>query len=71
MHRYNVDDGSIFMLMSYDGSCYICNTYDKVLRNNKMPYQAVANKLSVEDLPKQFQGINRLDRLLPSRRTLF
>ena len=71
MHRYNVDDGSIFMLMSYDGSCYICNTYDKVLRNNKMPYRAVANKLSVEDLRKQFQGINRLDRLLPSRRTLF
>ena len=71
MHRYNVDEGSIFMLMSYDGSYYICNTYDKVLRNNKMPYQVVANKLFVEDLPKQFQGINRLDRLLPSRRTLF
>ena len=36
-----------------------------------MPYQAVANKLILEDLPKQFQGINKLERLLASRRILF
>ena len=36
-----------------------------------MPCQGVANKLFVEDLPKQFQGTNRLERLLASRSILF
>ena len=71
MHRYNVDEDSIFMVMSYDGNYYICNTCDKALRNNRMPCQAVANKLFVEDLPKQFQGINRLGILLASRKFYF
>ena len=48
----------------------ICNTCDKALQNNRMPCQAVTNKLFLEDLPKQFQGINRLERLLASRRIL-
>ena len=52
MYRYNVDENSIFMVMSYDGNYYICNTCDKVLRNIRMPFQEVANKLFVEDLPK-------------------
>ena len=59
------------MVMSYDGNHYICNTCDKALRNNRMPCQAVANRLFVEDLPKQFQGINRLERLFALRRVLF
>ena len=36
-----------------------------------MPYQAVANKLFVENLPKQCQDINRFERLLASRRIIF
>ena len=71
MHRHNVDEDFIFMVMSYDGNYYICNTCDKALQNNRMPCQGVANKLFVEDLPKQFQGINRLGILLESRRILF
>ena len=71
MHKYNFDEDSIVMVMSYDGNYYICNMYDKALQNNRMPYQAVANKLFVEHLPKQFQDINRLERLLASRRILF
>ena len=67
MNRYNVDEDSIFMVMSCDGNHYICNTCDKALQNNRMPCQTVANKLFVEDLPKQFQDINRLERLLASR----
>ena len=71
MHRYNVDEDSIFMVMSYDGNYYICDTCDKALQNNRMQFQAVANRLFVEDLPKQLQGINRLERLLPSKRIFF
>ena len=58
MRRYNVDEDSIFMVMSYDGNHYICNMCHKAMRNNRMPCQAVPNKLFVEDLPKQFQSIN-------------
>ena len=36
-----------------------------------MSCEAVANKLFVEDLPKQFQGINRLGILLASRKFYF
>ena len=54
MNRYSVDEDSIFMVMSCDGNHYICNTCDKALQNNRMPCQAVANKLFVEDLLKQF-----------------
>ena len=71
MQRYNVDEDFIFMVISYDGNYYACNTCDKELRDIRMPCQAVANKLLVEDLPKQFQGINRLEILLASRRILF
>ena len=60
IHRYTVGQDSIFMVMSYDSNYYICNTCDKALRNYGMSCQAVPNKLFVEDLPKQFQGINRL-----------
>ena len=59
------------MAMSHDSNYYICDTYDKALRNNRMPCQEVANKLFVEDLPKPFQGIDRLERLPASRRILF
>ena len=59
MCRYNVDEDSIFMGMSNDVVYYyICNTSDKTSRNNRMPCQVVANYLFVEDLPKQFQGVN-------------
>ena len=55
MHGYNFDEDSIFMVMSYDGNYYICNTCDKALRNNRMPCQAVANRLFVEDLQSNFR----------------
>ena len=71
MHGYNFDEDSIFIVMSYDGNYYICNTCDKALRSKRMPCQAVANRLFVEDLPKQFQGFNMFERLLASRRILF
>ena len=57
--------------MSHHGNYYISKTCDKALQNNRMPCQAVANKLFVEDLSKQSQGINRTERLLASRRILF
>ena len=31
MHKYSVDEDSIFMVMSYDDNYFICNTRDKAL----------------------------------------
>ena len=41
------------------------------MQNNRIPCQAVANKLFVKDLRRKFQDINRLKRLLASRRIFF
>ena len=71
MHRYNVDEDSIFRGISCNSTYYICNTCDKALQNNRIPCQAAWNTLFAEDLPMQFQGINRLERLLASTRILF
>ena len=68
--KCSVDEEVILMVNSYDGNYYICNTCDNALRKNKMPCRVVANTLSIEVLPKIFQGINRLERLLISRRIL-
>ena len=59
------------MVKSYDDNYYICTTCDKALRKNSVPCQAVANRLNVVELPKLFQDIRRLERLLVSRRILF
>ena len=59
------------MVKSYDDNYYICTTCDKELQKNSIPCRAVANKLNVAELPKLFQDIRRLERLLVSRRVLF
>ena len=55
-----IKSGPVFMLYVIV-VVVICNTCDKALQNSRMPCQAVANRLFVEDLPKQFQGINWLE----------
>ena len=67
--KCSVDEEVILMVKSYDGNYYICNTCGNALKNN-MPCRVVANTLSIEVLPKIFQGVNRLERLLISRRIL-
>ena len=54
-----------------DNNNYICTACDESLRKNSVPCQAVANRLNVLELPKLFQDIRRLERLLVSRRILF
>ena len=61
----------MFMVKYYDGNYYICYTCNKALLKNKVPCQAVTNNLNMEVLPKIHQAINRLERLLVSRRILF
>ena len=71
IEKYSFDENIIFMVKSYDDKYYICTTCDKALQKNSVPCQAVANRLSVVELPKLLQDICRLERLLVSRRILF
>ena len=71
IEKYSVGENIISMVKSYDDNSYICTTCDKALPKNSVPCQAVANRLNVVELPKLFQDIRRLERLLVSRRILF
>ena len=59
------------MVKSYDDIYCVCTTCDKALRKNSVPCQAVGNRLNFVELPKLFQYIRRLERLLLSKRILF
>ena len=59
------------LVMSYDGHSYICRTCDKTIKKNCIPCQAVCNKMGITILPKEFESISRLERVLVSRRILF
>ena len=57
---------------NYDNdSYYIWTTCDKVLQKDSVPCQAVAKRLNAVELPKLFENICRLWRLLVSKRILF
>ena len=58
-------------VMSYDGHSYICRACDKTMKKNFIPWQAVCNKMGITFLPKEFESISRLERVLVSRRILF
>ena len=40
---------------------YICTTCDRKLRKNEMPCQAVANGLQIPKVPRELQGLTRLE----------
>ena len=40
---------------------YICTTCDRKLRKNEMPCQAVANGLEIPNVPRELQGLTRLE----------
>ena len=46
-------------------------TCHKSISKGKRPYQAVCNKLEVEDAPKALQDLRRLEKVLVSRRIFF
>ena len=71
IEKYSVDENIIFMVKSYDDNYYICTTCDKALRKNSIPCQAIATRLNDVELPKLFQDICGLERLLLSRGILF
>lgn len=61
----------LFYVDSNDCECYISLTSDRKLNKNAVPCQAVANKLTIERLPSQFQTTHELERILVSGTILF
>jgi len=57
--------------LSFDNKRYICHTCQKNLKRGKIPAQAVANKLYVEDIPEELASLNKLESALISKRLLF
>ena len=57
----------LFYVDSHDCECYISLTSDRKLNKNAGPCQVVANKLTIERLPSQFQTTHELERILVSR----
>ena len=56
---------------TFDSRLHICLTCHKSVSKEKIPCQAVCNKLQVEAAPKGLQDLRRLEKVLISRRILF
>ena len=62
--KYQVSDHTFSLVPSYDGLFYICKTCHRIkVHKNKIPCQAVYNKLRVENLPQEFHDIRRLEKV--------
>ena len=58
------------MIRSFNGSLHTCRTCCIKCQKGKVPYQAVANRLEVFDLPVEFQTIRKLEKVLIVKRLL-
>ena len=55
------------LVMSYDGHSYRCRTFDKTMEKNWISCKAACNKMGFTFLPKEFESIGRLERVLSFR----
>ena len=58
-------------VLSYDNKKCICMTCKKKTEKNKIPCQAVFNKLEISDVPQELKTLNKLEIALISQRLLF
>ena len=59
------------LVKSFDSKLYVCITCDQSLMKKKVPCQAVWNKMNVDEMPNEIQELNRLEKVLVSKRILF
>ena len=69
--KYSMPDSVFCLVASFNGLFYICKTCDGKLLHKKIPCQSVYYKLQIQNLPKHFQDIRRLEKVLVSKRILF
>ena len=71
--KYNLTNTAyVTHVCSYDGSQYICKTCDGKLKKKKekIPCQAVCNKLQIFEFPVEFSSLNKLEKVIISKRIL-
>jgi len=72
VEKYAIDIDNFYReVTSSDGKLYICQTCDKKLKKSKIPAQSVWNKLDIFLFPADLDNLNRLERVIISRRILF
>ena len=70
--KYDLQYSYLFTLVqSFNSKFYICLTCHQNLNKKKVPCQSVWNKLALEDLPEEICHLNRLEKVLISKRILF
>jgi len=69
--KYELEINLFTPVLSFDSIYYICCTCDRHLSEKEIPCQAVWNKLSLDDLPEEIAVLNRLEKVLFSKRILF
>ena len=57
--------------LSFDNEKYICKTCHNKLKKNKIPCQAVFNKLQVFDDSEELKALNKLETILIAQRLCF
>ena len=70
--KYDIDiDQFYYEVSSVDGLLYICGTCHKKLLKSEIPAQSVWTKLGISLLPGELANLNRLEKAIISRRSLF
>jgi len=59
------------LLKVFNDKFYICHTCSKHISKNKTPCQAVSNKLELTEVPSVIKDLNKLEKVLISKRILF
>ena len=67
--KYDIDMDKI--LCNFMQQEHICITCDCYLKKKKIPPQDVCNKLNIQTVPCELKNLNKLERVLISRRLLF
>ena len=71
LENYNISHEIFTSVLSHDGRACPCVTCHKTILKALVPCQAVINKLGIVSLPKEFEPVNKLERILVSKRILF
>ena len=70
-NKYNFDLTVIIHKVTKKDTTYICNTCHSYLKKSHIPAKAVCNRFQIFETPAEIKNLNRLKRILITRRILF
>ena len=71
-NNYYKCDSSLFTgVASFNGNMYICSTCHRKVKRNRIPSQAVCNRLIIDDTPAELADLQKLEQILISQRIVF